>query len=48
MYDSKSVNTTVEKGLVLTLAQCPKVDDEKEKISNVPYANVVGSLMTRN
>ena len=45
MYDSKPINTPVEKGIVLTLAQCPKIDDEKEKISNVPYANVVGSLM---
>jgi len=45
MHYSKPVNTSVEKGLTLSLNQCPKTDQEKEKMKDVPYANVVGSLM---
>jgi len=36
MYHFKPVNTPVEKVLVITLDQFPKIDDEKEQISNVP------------
>ena len=42
---SKPVDTPVEKGLTLSLEQCPTTDDEKQKMSNVPYASTVGSLM---
>ena len=45
MHYSKPVDTPVEKGLTLSLDQCPKTDQEKEKMKYVPYANVVGSLM---
>ena len=41
---SKPVDTPVEKGLTLSLDQCPKTDKEKEAMSNVPYASAVGSL----
>jgi len=45
MYNSKPVNTSIEKGLTLSLNQCPKIDDEIEIVINVSYASVIGSLM---
>jgi hypothetical protein len=45
MHYSKPVDTPVDKGLTLSLEQCPKTDDEKQKMSSVPYASAVGSLM---
>ena len=45
MHYSKPVDTPVEKGLTLSLDQCPKTDKEKERMSNVPYVSAVGSLM---
>jgi len=45
MHYSKPMDTLVEKGLTLNLDQCPIIDEEKERMSNIPYASVVGSLM---
>ena len=45
MHYSKLVDTPVEKGLTLSIDQCPKTDKEKERMSNVPYASAIGSLM---
>jgi len=45
MHYSKPIDTLVEKGLTLSLDQCPKTDKEKERESNVPYASTIGSLM---
>ena len=45
MHYSKLVDTPVEKGLTLKLDQFPKIDKEKEAMSNVPYASAVGSLI---
>ena len=45
MHYSKPIDTPVEKGLTLSLDQCPKIDKEKEAVSNVPYASAVESLM---
>jgi len=45
MHYSKPVDAPVEKGLTLSLEQCSTINDEKQKMSNVPYASVVGSLM---
>ena len=45
IHYSKLIDTSVEKGLTLTLDQCPETYQEKEKIKYVPYANVVGSFM---
>ena len=45
MHHSKPVDTPVEKGLTFCLDQCPKTDQEKEKMKDVPYASAVGSLM---
>ena len=39
------MDTPVEKSLSLSLYMCPKTPEEKEKMSRVPYASVVGSLM---
>ena len=36
MNYSKCMNTVVEKGLTISLNQCPKIDKEKERMSNVP------------
>jgi len=37
--------TPVEKGLTLSIDQCLKIDKEKERMSNVPYASAIASLM---
>ena len=39
MHHSKPVDTLVEKGLTLSLDQCPKTDQEKEKMKDVSYAS---------
>ena len=36
MHYSKIVDTPVEKGLTLSLEQCPTTDDEKQKMGKVP------------
>ena len=45
MHYFKPVDTPVEKGLTLSHDQCPKINQKKEKMKDVPYASVVGSLM---
>jgi len=45
MHYSKPVDTPVEKGHTLSTNQCPKTDKEKERMSNVPSASAMGSLM---
>ena len=47
MQDSKPMDTSVDKSLSLSLSRdmCPKTPEEKKKISRVPYASAVGSLM---
>jgi len=45
MQDSKPIDTPVDKSLSLSCDMCPKTLEEKEKMSRVPYASVVGSLM---
>jgi len=44
MHHFKPVDTPVKRGLTLSLNQCPKMDQEKEKMKDVPYASAVGSL----
>ena len=39
------MDTLVDKSLSLSRDMCPKTLKEKEKMSKVPYASVVGSLM---
>jgi len=45
MHYSRLVDTPVEKGLTLSIDQCPKIGKEQERMSNVPYASAIGSLM---
>jgi len=45
MHYSKPVDTPVENSLTISLNQWPKIDKEKAMMNNVPYTNVVGSLM---
>ena len=45
MQDSKPMDTLVDKSLSLSRDMCPKTLEEKEKMSRVPYASVVGSLI---
>ena len=45
MRDYKPMDTPVENNLSLSLDMCPKTFDQKKKMSEVPYSNVVGNLM---
>ena len=45
MQDSKSMDTPVDKSLSLSRDMCSKTSEEKGKMSRVPYASAVGSLM---
>ena len=45
MQDSKPMDTPVDKSLSLSRDMCPKTPEEKEKMSIVPYASAVDSLM---
>ena len=45
MSSCKPVDTPVSKGEALSLNMCPKNPQEREEMSRVPYASVVGSLM---
>ena len=45
MQDSKPMDTPVKKSLSLSFDMCPKTPEEKEKMSRVPYASAVRSLM---
>ena len=45
MQDSKSMDTPVDKSLSLSRDMCPKTPEEKEKMSKVPFASAVSSLM---
>jgi len=45
MQDCKPTNTYVDRSLSLSRDMFPKTLKEKEKMSKVPYASVVGSLM---
>jgi hypothetical protein len=45
MQDSKPMDTPVDKSLNLSCDMCPKTLEEKKKMSRVPYASAVDSLM---
>ena len=45
MKNAKAINTPLLGHLKLTKEMCPKTQDEEDKISKVPYASAVGSLM---
>ena len=43
--NAKVVSTTLPSHLKLTKEMCPKTQEEEDKMSKVPYASAVGSLM---
>ncbi|KAK2991288.1 hypothetical protein RJ640_024553 [Escallonia rubra] len=45
MHNSKLIDTPMDKACTLTTDHCPKNDEEKNRMSKVPYAAAVGSLM---
>ena len=45
MENAKDVSTPLLGHLKLTKEMCPKTQEEEDKLSKVPYASVVGSLM---
>jgi len=45
MENAKAVSTPLPSHLKLTKNMCPKTPEEEEKMSKVPYASAVGSLM---
>ena len=45
MQDSKPVNVPIPVGVKLSTEQCPKIEEEEEDMSRVPYESAVGSLM---
>ena len=45
MENAKAVNIPLPSHLKLTKEMCPKTQEEEDKMSKVPYASAVGSLM---
>ena len=45
MCDAKPTLTPFDSGTQLTSDQCPKTDDERHEMANVPYAAAVGCLI---
>ena len=45
MQDGKPIDTPIGKGDTLSLDMCPKTQEEKEKMAQVPYSSAIGSLM---
>ena len=45
MHNSKPIDIPIEKGHTFSLEDCPKLEKEKRKMTRVPNANAVGSLM---
>ena len=45
MENAKAVSTPLPSHVKLTKDMCPKTQEEEEKMSKVPYASAVGSLM---
>lgn len=45
LHNCKPVDTPMAKGSYLSMNQCPKSEEEKQRMARVPYASAVGSLM---
>jgi len=45
MQDCKPISTPILVGFKLSIEQCPKIQEDIEDMSHVPYASIVGSLM---
>ena len=45
MADTKPVSTPLADHFRLSLAMCPKTQEEKNYMKNIPHSSIVGSLM---
>ena len=45
MPDSKRGYLPMSHGITLSKSQCPNTKDEREHMSNIPYASAIGSIM---
>ena len=45
MENAKPISTPLANHFKLSIAQCPKTDDDVQDMSKIPYASVVGCLM---
>ncbi|KAL0378717.1 UNVERIFIED_CONTAM: Retrovirus-related Pol polyprotein from transposon TNT 1-94 [Sesamum radiatum] len=45
MHNANPVNTPMDKICVLSKDLCPKTEEEKKRMTKIPYASAVGSLM---
>jgi hypothetical protein len=45
MKECKPVKVLIPVGVKLFVDQCPKIQEEEEDLSHVPYASAVGRLM---
>ena len=45
MQDSKKGFLPMSHGVSLCKSQCPSTPDEQEKMSAIPYASAIGSIM---
>ena len=44
MEDCNPAQTPLDSNVVLSVYNCPQTDDEKAKMQNVPYHEIVGAL----
>ena len=45
MQDSKRGKLPMSHGITLSKSQCPNTKDERERMSKIPYASAIGSIM---
>ena len=45
MNESKAVSTPLASHFTLSMDQRPKSNAEREELSKIPYANIIGSIM---
>ena len=45
MQDSKRGYFPMSHGITLSKSQCPNTKDERERMSKIPYASAIGSIM---
>jgi len=45
MHDSKKDFIPMSHGITLSKTQCPSTHDERERMSKIPYASTIGSIM---
>ena len=45
MLDSKRGFLPMGHGIILCTSQCPKIQDEQDRMQKIPYASAVGSIM---